>query len=125
MINCGTFPALWNAAMASPNNTSAASASPCDVWRRPASRARKPSKNKSNEKLHSLLATDCDPLFPSCKRAPNIGFRKRHARDPECVADPVRISDAARDCDRFLDECERFLGASARLQTVDVRREGI
>ena len=45
MINWGTLPARWNAAIASRNSSSAVSGSPSEVCKRAASRARKPSKN--------------------------------------------------------------------------------
>ena len=120
MINCGTLPACWNAAIASANSTSAVSGSPSDVCRRAASRARKPSKNSTR-----CFAHERDALVPSRERTAHVGLREGHARDPQRVGDPVGVAERPRRGDGLLGERERLVDPPGRLEPVDVRREAV
>ena len=120
MINCGTLPALWNAAIASENNTSADSGSPSEVCKRAASRARKPSK-----KCDALLAHEGDALVPRGERARHIRLREREPGDPERVGDPVGIAERPRRGHGFLGVSERLFDPPARLEAVDVRGDAV
>ena len=72
------------------------------------------------EEVDAVLADVVEALPPDRERAGGIPVRVDRSAHPECVRDQPRVPLRARRGDRLVDELQRFLDSSGRLEAVDV-----
>ena len=120
MTSCATAPERTNAPIEVPKRVSAVSSWPSEVCSRAASRARKPSKNRT-----SCSPSCVDALVPDLQRALRVRLRVGQPDDPQRVDQPVGIADLARRRNAGSGELQRLLDPSGRLQAVDVRGDPV